>query len=323
LRGEASAGGPPTLDLRDRGLEEIAAEVDRGYPRVPTAASAPDASTWMLIGGLYRLLARTLRRGDAIPGELATELRVWTASYERPLSAHRWRTLEPVRLTPAHQPGPPLLKPIPTLGRGQRLSSEDPAGRRERILFAAAEIAKERGYAGATITAIVKRAGVDHRAFHKEFASEQEAIAELHELFFQRLMTVSVGAFFAQSTWPERVWQAGLAFTSAVEENPLLAHVAFVEGPAAGPAAVRRFEDLVSAFTIFLEQGYEAPKQRAYPSNAGLEAIAWATHELAYRQSRGSAEGRMVGLLPHVTFLILAPFLGPAEADKFIDAKLG
>jgi AcrR family transcriptional regulator len=323
LMGEAVAGGPRALDIRDRGIAEIERLVEGVYERTPRSTPAPDVAVRMLVGGVYRLLARRLRRGEAVTSDLGGELEVWAKRYERPIARHRWRGLCPSPPAALGPPNPPLLKPINAIKRRPRAPARETGQQRERTLFAAAEIAAQHGYAAASISEIGKRAGVDHRAFHREFADQHEVIAALHELFFQHLMTVSAGAFFAQASWPERVWQAGLAFTGAAEQNPTLAHVAFVEGQAAGPTAVQRFEDLVGAFTIFLEQGYQDQTEGERASNVAPEAIAWSTHELAYAQSRAGDRGGLVGLLPHVTFLALAPFLGTTAADAFIDRKLG
>jgi AcrR family transcriptional regulator len=322
LMSEAMAGGPRALDLRDEGLREIDRAVERAYATAPAITAAPDVSPRMLTGGVYRLLARRLRRGEPVTTDLCGELEQWAKSYDRPLKEHRWRALSPsppAVLPPAR---PPLLKPPPTTGRLARASSEQASQRRERILFAAAEIAEQQGYAAASIGEIAKRAGIDHRAFHTAFNDQHGVIAALHELFYQHLMTASAGAFFSEASWPQRVWDAGLAFTQTAEQNPTLAHVAFVEGPAAGPAAVQRFDDLVSAFTIFLQQGYEHQPDAKQPSATALEAIAWTTHEIAYAQSRASREPHLVGLLAHVTFLALAPFVGVGAADEFVDRKL-
>lgn len=322
LMSEAMAGGRRALGLREEGLHEIDRAVESAYAKTPAVTAAPDVSPRMLTGGLYRLLARRLRRGETVTTDLCGELEQWAKSYNRPLQEHRWRQLSPSPPTVLPRARPPLLKPPATTGRTARASGEQASQRRERILFAAAEIAEQQGYAGASIGEIAKRAGIDHRAFHAAFNDQDEVIAALHELFYQHLMTASAGAFFSEASWPERVWDAGLAFTQTAEQNPTLAHVAFVEGPAAGPAAVQRFDDLVSAFTIFLQQGYEHQPDGNQPSATALEAIAWTTHEIAYAQSRASREPHLVGLLAHVTFLTLAPFLGIGAADEFVDMKL-
>jgi AcrR family transcriptional regulator len=322
LMSEMLAAGKNVRDSRDAGLREIDDAIERAYARAPGDAAAPDVSGGMLIGGLYRLLARRLRRGEAVGTDIGGRLEDWIKSYERGLAKHRWRTLSPC--PPAQLPHvtPILLRPIAPEQRRAKQPANDTSRQREQILFAAAEIAAEHGYAEATITEITKRTGIGPRAFHKLFEDQREVIAALHELFYQHLMTVSAGAFFSEESWPERIWDAGLAFSQAAEQDPLLAYISFVEGPAADPAAVQRYDDLVSAFTIFLEQGYgQAPRANG-PSDVALEAIAWTTHEASYARARSRGEQRGIELLPHLSFIVLAPFLGVEQTDEFIDRKL-
>jgi AcrR family transcriptional regulator len=322
LMSESLAGGSNVRDMRDAGLRAIDDAIEHAYATTHGEAAAPDISGWMVVGGLYRLIARRLRRGEPVGADTGARLEDWIKRYERPLATHRWRTLSPC--PPAQLPPktPILLRPIGQAERRARQPPSDASIQREQILFAAAEIAAEHGYGEATIAEITRRTNIDARAFHKIFSDQSEVTAALQELFYQHLMTVSAGAFFSEESWPERIWDAGLVFCQAAEQDPLLAYVSFVEGPAAHPAAVQRYDDLVSAFTIFLEQGYGQESRASGPSNVALEAVAWTTHEAAYARARSHGGQGAVELLPHISFVALAPFLGVEKADEFIDEKL-
>jgi AcrR family transcriptional regulator len=194
--------------------------------------------------------------------------------------------------------------------------------RRLRILFAAAEIAERKGYRAATIAEITERAGVERRSFDRVFADKQELLAAVHELTYEHVMAATAGAFFTEASWPERIWDAEVAFIQSIEQYPTLTHVGFVETHAAGPIAAQRLDELLLAFTFFLQEGYQCEPQGNPPSPLALEAIAATNFEIAYTLTRGIANSTMAGLLPHVTFMSLVPFLGPAEANRFIDQKL-
>lgn len=351
LMNESLAAGPRALELRDQGLTQLALSVEAPYSQLPAAAAIPDTSAAMFLGGTYRLLATRLRRGEEDFPELLAELLAWVASYEQPLGEHRWRALAPIELPPAALPTPPLLSQLPPPRSRPRLSeqqlSED---HRRRILLAVAELAAEKGYRATTLAEIQRRARIDAGEFHRVFADKQEAFAAVHEEHFQQVTAATAGAFFSAGIWPERIWESGRAFAAVMEQNPTAAHVGFVEVNAAGPRAVRRNDELVLAFTLFLQEGYEyrpqpappEPEQResepelpardtpepafatrpAPPSRVALEAIAATNFEIAYRQVRAGPPPRLVGLLAHVTHLCLAPFVGPREANRFIDRQL-
>jgi hypothetical protein len=53
-----------------------------------------------------------------------------------------------------------------------------------------------------------------------------------------------------------------------------------------------------------------------------MEAIITSIFEIIYLQSRHGAKPAVATMLPHIAHLWLTPFLGPEEADHFIDGKL-
>jgi hypothetical protein len=132
-------------------------------------------------------------------------------------------------------------------------------------------------------------------------------------------MSATAGAFFTGSSWPARMWAAGEAFTGFLESNPMIAHVGFVEAYAV-PGAVQRVEDSHVTFTVFLQEGYRHNPERVPPCLA-LEAIITSVFEMVYRGSRSGSQPRVSGMLESMAFLSLAPFLGPADANRLIDRK--
>jgi AcrR family transcriptional regulator len=325
LMSESLAGGPAALDARDRSIDEIEQLVEQRYAELEPVDAVPDFSTRMLIGGLYRLLAARTRRGDPTVSGLLEDLLSWLSAYARPLQEHRWRSLKPLApLAPSpFLPDTPLRAP-PSLPPGRpRISPEEVAdNHRRRVLFAAALLAERKGYTAATVADICKLAGIDMRAFYAMFADKQEAFMAVHELGFQDLMAVTAGAFFAGASWPERTWEAGRAFTQFLESNPTIAHVGFVEAHAVGPGAVQRVEDSHIAFTIFLQEGFQYAKPSTPPSRVELEAIITTIFEIVYSHTRTGEDLRLSGLVPHLSFLALAPFVGPEQADALIDMML-
>ncbi len=325
LTAEPMAGGPRLLAARDRGIEEISQAIEQAHEHAPPAAEIPDVSPRMIVGGLYRLLASHLRRGEQNVSSLLGELLLWIESYRRPHEQLRWSRL-------VHEPEPPMSPHVPStplsapagLGPGRpRISPEQVAeNQRLRILFAAAQMAEEKGYTATTIADITRTAGVDGRVFYSLFADKQDAFMTVHELGVRAVMAVTAAAFFSGATWPERAWEAGRALTQFLQTNPLIAHVGFVEAHAVGPAAVQRVEDSHIAFAVFLQEGYQYAQVPAPPSKAALEAIVTATFELIYLEAHTSQRPQLAGLSAHMTFLCVAPFLGATAAHDFVVAQL-
>jgi len=323
---EAMAGGPRALKVRDRGIAEIEQVIEGAHESVSAETAIPDISPSMLVGGIYRLLAARLRRGEPAISGLLEDLLSWIKSYEQPASKQRWRTLElgsPLPpspyLTDTQLRAPAALPP----GRPGLSKEEVAENHRQRILLAAARLAEKKGYTATTIAEITKVARVDGRAFYAAFSDKQEAFMAVHEIGVQQVMTATAGAFFAGgSSWPDRIWEAGRALFQFLENNPLIAHVGFVEAYAVGPGAVQRVEESHVTFTIFLQEGYQHESQSSPPSRLALEAIITTIFEFVYHQTRDSPKPQISGLMGQMAFLAMAPFLGAVEANQFIDKKL-
>jgi AcrR family transcriptional regulator len=327
LMNEPPAGGPRALDARDQSIREIARKIEKAQQRLSCKTTTPDFSAELLLGTIHRLLAARLRHGEGDMDAVLADLLQWVASYRTPIDQQRWRTLQPESRAPAPRSLPPeaeLRPPAPLPPGRPRRHSEIEANQRQRILLATAQATREKGYGATNITDITRIANVDHRVFARLFANKQQAFMSIHELGFQRTMAVTAGAFVAEGSWPERIWAAGRAFTEFFERNPSIAHIGFVESYAVGADALKRVEDSLSAFTIFLQEGYQYSEQSSPPSELALQAIAAATFEVGYQQSRraGSERPELAGLLAHVSFISLAPFLGVGAANEFIDGQL-
>ncbi|HEX4188595.1 MAG TPA: TetR/AcrR family transcriptional regulator [Solirubrobacteraceae bacterium] len=327
LTTEPMAGGPAALDARDAGITAIERMIQGRYRAADRGALAPDFSSRLIIGGICRVLAPRLRRlePDTHTPALLEDLIAWVEAYEQPLARHSWRGLKPAPKT-SRSPfvlDVPLAPPEP-LPRGRlRLSELEVAeNQRRRIMFAAALLAERKGYNATTIADITRQAGVDGRVFYSKFNDKQDAFMAVHELGFQHVMQVTAEAFFSAGSWPERNWEAGRAFTQFLEINPLVASVGFIEAYAVGPGAVQRFEDSHLAFSMLLKDGYRHLAQDRRPSQIALETIVATIFEAVYLGVRAGGAEQLSGLLPHFTFLVLSPFVGPEAANSFIEEKL-
>lgn len=319
---EALGGGARALEVRDQGIAEIARVIEQAEQQAPRTAAVADLCASALVGGVCRMLATRLRRGEPTTSVLRDDLLSWVASYERPAAEQRWHTLEPVALAAPSQPSAALLAPPPLPPGRPRVASEEVLyTQRLRILLATAELASEKGYPATTIAEITKRAGMDGRAFYRQFANKREVFAAVHELFFQHLVALTASAFFTDESWPERIWKALQTFAGVLKSNPTLAHFEFIESHAAGPLVMQRFNDATAAFTIFLQEGFQQHHTNP-PPQVALEAIVASSFEVFYLQIRRHVHGPLAGLTPHLAHLSLVPFLGTVETDALLDGKL-
>ena len=322
---ESLAGGPCSLDVRDRLIHDTVVLLRDAHSRRPPDASAPDLPPWSTVATVHWMLSQRLRSKDGDFDELERELTGWIASYTRPAHEHRWRTIEPEELPlsppspfkselPAEAPG--ALPPgRPRISRGEVARNQ-----RERLMKATATVAFEKGYNATSVSEITAVARLDARVFYAHFADKQQAFLAAHQLGFEHTMAVTAGAFFSASEWPERIWRGVLAGSQFQASHPVLTHMLYVQSYAIGTEGIQRIEATHAAFKLFLGEGNQnAVKTR---SDTTMEAIIAANFEIAFhlsRQGRGEEIARCASLM---TYLCLAPFLGPRHATEFVAAKV-
>jgi AcrR family transcriptional regulator len=136
----------------------------------------------------------------------------------------------------------------------RRLSADE---RRGRILQAGTEVFAERGYAGASMAEIARRAGVVASVIYDHFPSKQALHIELLELHGGELIERSIARI--EIGPPERMLRESIAaFYRLVEEDPFAWRFLFRDPPAE-PAVVevwRRIQDQATAgIAMLIEAG--------------------------------------------------------------------
>jgi AcrR family transcriptional regulator len=321
LANEAMAGGWRGLDERDRLIDAIAEVVDDARAQAPAEALTPDLPIQVVFGAGRWLLAPPLRRGERDLSALAEDFVRWIEMYNTPTGGHRWHTLNPgPELPPSPHVSEISLRPPPAIppGRSKLSKGEIARNQRERILYATAKEAAAKGYTVTTVADITAAASVDRRVFYKHFADKQQAFLAVHELVIQQTMALSASAFFSGASWPERIWEAMQASAQFQSTHPIISHIALVESHAVGASAIQRVDDSRAAFTIFLQEGNQHRSQPA--SRTAMEAIGGSVFEICYRQARSGQ--RMSPMVSNAAYIVLAPFIGSAAANEFVDRKL-
>ena len=325
LMSETMGASTSALDVRDRGLDALGELIEERY-EAADSATAPDLASRPLLGGLYRLLAVRIRVGD-VPrtGELRDELFKWLSRYMTSLSEHRWRQLQPSACPAASLIVEPPLEPYRRLGRERaRISSKELLENyRQRILAAAAHLAIQKGCSFTTVTDVARGAGIDNRALYRLFkGGKEEIFLALYELLFRRVLAATAAGFHAGGTWPEKVWEAARVFARYVQQHPGLSRASFVDSFACEAQVVQRVDQLVDGFTIFLQEGFRYGASEDPPSALELQAMAATLFEIGYLHVREDRIEQLPGLVPHATFVALAPFMGAKACNEFIDERL-
>ncbi len=282
-----------------------------------------------VLGGIVGVISIRVFRGEAGQlEELRDDLFAWIASYDLPakgkwLSGEDWRDLGTgLEGSLDESLGEDVLARSLPRGRGALSPARVAGEQRQRILAAVAELAKEKGYTLTSVADVVATAGVTREAFYEQFRSKEDAFLATQAFGLETSVGVTAGKFFSQASWPERVWDGCEGILSYMAGQRSLVYVDLVESYAAGNAAIRRSFENRMAYTIFLEEGYRLRPEAAELPRLVSEGISGANHEIFRRQVLGGRTEHMLEQLPLVTYLTMAPFLGPAPALDLIEEKL-
>ena len=187
---------------------------------------------------------------------------------------------------------------------------------RTRIISATAEVTMAKGYAATTVADIVAEAGVAKDAFYEHFEDKEHAFLEAQQHPTQYILDRCAEAYFQVPDWPHRLWNHLETLIRLIVENPAISHLRLVECYAAGPAAVKRAEEITRAFNIFLEEGYVYSTRGPSRSHLFSEAVTGAIFEVIRSHTAKGEASRLVALVPQLTYLGLAPFTGARRGDR-------
>ncbi len=320
---EGLAGGQRIREQRKHVLEEFERLVQQFLDSPPKDGNTLDIPATAVMGALRSSVSRHLRTHveDRL-ALLVDDGLAWLESYAVPAGEPHWSTGPNALLpaAPAQEPGAPAR----THARLPRGRHRLPAGvvarsQRGRILHATAEVMMAKGYANATITDIVSQAAVSRDVFYAHFSDKQHAFLEAQQHPTQYILDTCAAAYFSAREWPERLWRCLDALLGLIVADPAVAHLRLVECYAAGPAAIRRAEEITRFFTFFLEEGYGyRPQNRELP-RLYSEAIVGATFEIIQRAVAHGDVAQLPRQLPQIVYVAIVPFAGHQEAIRMLE----
>jgi AcrR family transcriptional regulator len=318
---EALAGGSRMREERTPVMDVFEERVRTVLAGMPADSARLDVPATAVIGGIRTIVSRHLRTSseDQLP-VLAGDLIEWVESYAVAGGRTPWSTGPGARLR-SSGPGTRRTAARPKrLPRGRHRLPPSVVARshRTRIIYATAEVALARGYAQATVKDIVSAAGVSRQIFYEHFTDKQHAFLEAQQYPTQHILDRCAAAYFSAETWPERVWCGLKALLALVEVSPALAYLRLVECYAAGPAAIRRAEEITRSFTIFFEEGYGVRPEAGTLPRLTSQAISGAVFEMIQRHASRHEVGVVPSLLPQLTYIVIAPFVGAEAAIEIL-----
>ena len=184
---------------------------------------------------------------------------------------------------------------------------------RRRLLLAATEVFAEKGYAGASVEAIVQSAGMSRRTFYEHFDDLGAVLLNVHDGSAAIALRLVSAAMEAQADPIERL-RAGIdAFLTLIAANATLARVLFREVRSAGPQYEKRRDALLRQFATRVKAALteaHARKQIARaPDELTVYAVTCAIEAVGMRFVERGEERKAESAVPVLLHLATSPFL--------------
>jgi AcrR family transcriptional regulator len=184
---------------------------------------------------------------------------------------------------------------------------------RERLLNGVVEAVAEHGYNATTIAAIAAAAKISRRTFYEYFEGKEDCFAAAYEMIEAHVLDSMLAAPGAGEEWPERVRDRLAALLDVLARDSAVARCFLIEPLAAGGEIAARYREAMQLLAGTLRP--EPP-----PSELDMEvrdqALVGGIATLIVRRLNSGGARRLPELLPDLTELALAPYLGRAEAKR-------
>jgi AcrR family transcriptional regulator len=277
--------------------------VEGAFQGAPDGVGFSGLTARGIVGGVrHAVFRRMLEHRERELVTLTDEVLDWMESYRIPAAA---RLGVPARFASDHQ----QLEPAAFLARDDK---------RARALSSVVHLTLDEGYASLTDPQIARFAGVSTEAFHKQFASKEDCFLAVLDEFVREALDAVEGSFEDAPSWEAGVYRAVTAFVEYLAGHEALLRIAFIDLFEVGPAMVGRMTRSVEGFTKLIVAQGPAPRRGPEVAMEAITGALWAIIS-AYVGSRRLQ--RLPCAVDHLTFTVLAPYVGPKAAVEAIQAE--
>ena len=172
-------------------------------------------------------------------------------------------------------------------------------------------------YADTTVADVIEVAGVSRATFYEHFRDKEDCFIAAYTTVMQGMLGAVAGGFAsidADSGWVERLRLAIGSLFGFIGSNPVAARVGIVEAFGAGSEARNHYQESVSAFFPFLDEGRnETPDGDRIPPETARLVVGGISALMYKRASEGEAD-RLGEDLPTAVYLATVPYLGGEAA---------
>ena len=299
---DALGVGPPARERMQLAGLTFERLVAGAFQMAPDGVGFPRLTARGIVGGIrHTIFTRLLEGRERELYTMTDEVLDWIESYRIPAAARLG--VPAARISRQQPPSPAAF-----------LARDD---KRARALGSVVHLTLDEGYSRLTDPQIAQFAGISTEAFHKQFANKQECFLAVLDEFSHEALDAVTETFQSAASWPEGVYRATAAFVEYLVAHEALLRIAFIDLFEVGPGMVERMTRPIEGFTKLLIDGGPAPRRGPAVAQEALTGAVWSI------VSAYVSAGRVVRLrclVDHLTFTVLAPYIGPKAAVEAIQA---
>jgi AcrR family transcriptional regulator len=191
---------------------------------------------------------------------------------------------------------------------------------RRRVIAASIEVFAKRGYRATTIDQIVAASKVGVGSFYSLFDGKEDCFLHAYDWIVAEGRARIAAAVPAEASPPEQLCAALVAILDQIAAQPLAARIVLVEAQTAGPRGLARYEETLDALAPVLRRCRQgSPVAAELPAGLERATVGGLVWFLSQRVALGETES-LRSALPDVLDIVLAPYLGEAEAERLLAA---
>jgi AcrR family transcriptional regulator len=185
---------------------------------------------------------------------------------------------------------------------------------RGRLLSATFVLVEERGYEGVSARSVAERAGMSNRAFYECFSDREDCFLAAFNHGVDGLEMEMRAGWDAQLGWTARVRGALAALLLALEGEPAVRRLVFVEALAAGPRVLARRARVLESLAGVVDQGRANSSAPERLPGLVAEGVVGATFGVIHARLLELRPDPLIGLLGSLMATIVLPYRGSAAA---------
>jgi AcrR family transcriptional regulator/DNA-binding MarR family transcriptional regulator len=187
---------------------------------------------------------------------------------------------------------------------------------RGRLLSATFALVGEHGYQGATARSISERAGVSNKTFYELFSDREDCFLAAFNYALDGLELEVRAGWESELGWAAQVRAALSALLQALDREPAVRRLVFVEALAAGPRVLARRARALEGLAGVVDQGRSNAKAPAALPALVAEGVVGATFGVIHARLLEPRSEPLIELLSQLMATIVLPYRGSAAATR-------